>query len=43
MSVALNVGSLVAGKGQKINISSLFSVTAGNDPQYLVLTRLDRG
>ena len=42
MSVGKIVGAVIAQPGQRINISSLFSVTAGNNPPYLIVSLLDR-
>src|SRR6478672_195460 len=42
MSVTLSAGSVVAQPGQQIDVASLFDVTAGNNPTYLVVSLLDR-
>jgi len=36
MSVGKSVGAVIAQPGQRINISSLVSVTAGSNPPYLI-------
>jgi hypothetical protein len=42
MSISLSTGSVVAKAGQQISLSSLVSVTSGNNPTYLVVSLLDR-
>jgi hypothetical protein len=42
MSLTLNAKSVAAQPGQEINVASLFDVTAGNNPTYVVVSLLDR-
>jgi hypothetical protein len=42
MSISLSTGSVVAKAGQQISLSSLVTVTSGNNPTYLVVSLLDR-
>jgi hypothetical protein len=42
MPISLSTGSVVAKAGQQISLSSLVSVTSGNNPTYLVVSLLDR-
>jgi hypothetical protein len=42
MSISLSTGSVVAKAGQQISLSSLVTVTPGNNPTYLVVSLLDR-
>jgi len=42
VSISLSTGSVVAKAGQQISLSSLGTVTSGNNPTYLVVSLLDR-
>jgi hypothetical protein len=42
MPISLSSGSVVAKAGQQISLSSLVTVTSGNNPTYLVVSLLDR-
>ena len=42
MPISLSTGSVVAKAGQQISLSSLVSVTSGNNPTYLIVSLLDR-
>jgi Putative Ig domain len=42
MTISLSTGSVVAKAGQQISLSSLVTVTSGNNPTYLVVSLLDR-
>ena len=43
MTISLATGSIVAGKGQAVSLSSLFSVTpSGGNPAFLIVSGLDR-
>jgi Putative Ig domain len=42
MPISLSTGSVVAKAGQQISLSSLVTVTSGNNPTYLVVSLLDR-
>jgi hypothetical protein len=42
LSIIKEAGAVVAKPGQQISLSSLFDITAGGNPQYVIVSLLDR-